>query len=96
MAAPARSEYDLRVRSIRSRRQTVRSWVVAAVGYFLGDTHLLLPRVRVAIVTAATGEVLSEWKLRANGADDLVAKIRRDLDVKDAGAFAGEWGLRSS
>ena len=81
---------------IRSLRATVRSWLIGADGFFLGDTDLLLPRVRVEIIAVATGEPLSKWKLRTPAATDLKAKIERDLDEKDAEEFAAEWGLPTS
>jgi hypothetical protein len=92
----ARSVYDVRVVEIRSLRATVRSWLVGGAGYLLGDTDLLLPRVRIEIVAVATGEPLSEWRLGATEATDFKAKIERDLDEKDAEAFAAEWGLLSN
>jgi hypothetical protein len=95
MTRQARSEYGLQVVPIRSFRESVRAVFVSVFAWGFLDSTPEGPRSRVQIVAVGGGNLLAEWKCYTAEATDLVNKIERDLDEKEADVFASEWGLIS-
>lgn len=93
MGPQARSEYEARVVEDFAPGAKVRSWLLGAVAWLLGDAGPWSPRVTVEIIAADTGQPLADWRLNPIEAADLKAKIESDLGSKEAGVFAAEWGL---